>query len=122
MILVVDDHLDSCEMLVRLLRVRGYRSICIDGGAKALDYLKGHRPALVFLDVMMPGVNGFDVLRALKADPALGGLPVVMYSAMADPATCDTARELGARDFMVKGRMMFEDLKGVIERNLGRSN
>ena len=121
-ILVVDNHLDTCEMLVRLIRLKGYQSLCIDGGVKALKYLKDHRPDLVFLDVMMPGVDGFDVLKALKADPAMEAPPVVMYSALADPTARETARELGARDFVVKGRMMVDDLTAVIERNLERSN
>src|SRR6185503_7235757 len=113
-ILVVDDHLDTCEMLVRLIRLKGYESVCIDGGAKALDYLKDHRPDLVFLDVMMPGVDGFEVLKALKTHAALDAPPVVIYSALADPTARETAQELGAREFVVKGRLLFDDLTAVI--------
>jgi CheY-like chemotaxis protein len=68
----------------------------------------------VFLDYMMPGMSGLDVLRVVRADPKFDGLPVVMYSAMSDPAVRETAIRAGAQDFVVKGR--FDDLRAAVEK------
>jgi CheY-like chemotaxis protein len=118
-VLVVDDHLDTCEMLVMLLKNAGYSAVCAESGFKALDYLNaGRDPDLMILDVTMPDMTGFDVLRALRADPRWADLPVVMYSAWTDPEAQQSAMQLGAREFVVKGRMDFAQLKAVVERNL----
>ncbi|MDB5294604.1 MAG: transcriptional regulator, partial [Phycisphaerales bacterium] len=63
-ILVVDDYLDTCRVVVRLLRMSGYEADGAGDGPEALDHLRGRGTDLVLLDIAMPGMDGFEVLRA----------------------------------------------------------
>jgi CheY-like chemotaxis protein len=118
-VLVVDDYLDTCELLVQLLEGSGYPAICFTSGASALASAAAERPLMIFLDVMMPDMDGFAVLEALRANPALRDLPVVMYSAIGDPATASRALLLGANAFVVKGRARYSELRSLVERLIG---
>jgi CheY-like chemotaxis protein len=115
-VLVVDDHPDLGPVLTRLLQRAGHDAEFVSDGQAALDYARNQRPVLMILDVMMPGMTGFDVLRILRQDPAMNGLSVVMYSALNDPATRAKALELGAQDYLVKAQASFDMLKSVVER------
>jgi DNA-binding response OmpR family regulator len=95
-ILVVDDHPDLATVVARLLARSGHDAACADDGQSALDHVRTTPTAMVILDVMMPGLDGFDVLREMRADPRTRGVPVVMYSARGDPAAKRRAADLGA--------------------------
>jgi putative two-component system response regulator len=68
------------------------------------------------MDVMMPGMSGLDVLTAVRADPATAGVPVVMYSAVTDPAVRRRAMDLGAVDYLVKSRASYDELQATVDR------
>ena len=101
-ILVVDDVALNVKLLADLLVAKGYRTCSATSGAEALRVLAAERPDLVLLDVMMPGMSGYDVCRAIRADPAQAMLPVVLVTAL-DPAE-ERAKGLdaGADDFLSK--------------------
>ncbi len=101
-ILVVDDVALNVKLLADLLGAKGYRTCSATSGAAALAVLAAERPDLVLLDVMMPGMSGYDVCRAIRADPAQAMLPVVLVTAL-DPAE-ERAKGLdaGADDFLSK--------------------
>jgi len=101
-ILVVDDVALNVKLLADLLVAKGYRTCSATSGAEALRVLAAERPDLVLLDVMMPGMSGYDVCRAIRADPAHAMLPVVLVTAL-DPAE-ERAKGLdaGADDFLSK--------------------
>ena len=116
---MVDDQPDTCRLLVALLRYAGHTPAAADGGAAALAHLRSHPGvALVLLDYMMPGMNGFDVLRALRSDPQYDGLNVLMYSAVSDPGVREQALRLGAQGWVVKGTEWAE-LQALVERHAG---
>jgi CheY-like chemotaxis protein len=102
-LLVVDDTVETCHMLRRLFGKCGHTSACLHDGAGVVDALRGGRFDLVLLDVMMPGMDGFAVLRAIRGDPAVGPVPVAMYSAIGDPAQQERALAMGADEWIVKG-------------------
>jgi CheY-like chemotaxis protein len=101
-ILVVDDVEKNTRLLADLLGARGYRTSKASSGPQALDLIEGGAPDLVLLDVMMPGMSGYEVCRTLRADPRHALLPVVLVTAL-DPAT-ERANGLdaGADDFINK--------------------
>ncbi len=101
-ILVVDDDAGNRDVLARRLQREGYRVELAADGPAALDRLRSTPVGLVLLDVMMPGMDGFEVLGRLKADPALRGLPVVMISALDDVKSIVRGIELGAEDYLPK--------------------
>src|SRR5687767_705242 len=108
LILIVDDQIDACRPLALLMRHLGHSGVCVTSGEEALGYLKQTVPDLMVLDVMMPGMDGMEVLRHVRSDPATRDLPVVMFSAVSDPAFQEHARAKGANDYWVKASMPFE--------------
>ena len=115
-ILVVDDNLDVCKPLATLIRHLGYDGQYATGGEAALKFVDGTTPALVILDVMMPGMDGLEVLRRLKADTKTATVPVVMFSAVADPEFRQHALSKGAVDYWIKAGVDFRELRGRIAR------
>jgi adenylate cyclase len=101
-ILVVDDVAKNVKLLSDLLQVKGYATVTAESGQQALAQLAAEKPDLVLLDVMMPGMSGYEVCQAIRADPAHAMLPVVLVTAL-DPAQ-ERARglEAGADDFLTK--------------------
>ena len=114
-ILVVDDYLDGCEMLVRLISRYSGPAECAESGEEALQILRSQDPPkLVFLDWMMPGMSGLEVLRAMRSDPALSTVPVVVFSALADLHVKRLAVDAGAQDFIAKGD--FEKVEEAVKK------
>jgi len=101
-ILVVDDRPEARRLLALRLRAEGYRVEEAEGGEQALALAAADPPDLVLLDVLMPGIDGFEVCRRLRALPALQALPVVMLTSL--EASDDRVRglEAGADDFINK--------------------
>jgi CheY-like chemotaxis protein len=116
-VLVVDDGPDARDMMATLLRLEGYHARTAEGGAEALAAIEADRPDLVLLDLTMPDMDGFEVLRRLRADPRHDRLPVVMFSGIGDPRVADEARRLGAADFVLKGGGL-DPVLTSIRRNL----
>ena len=101
-ILVVDDTPMNVRMLADVLAFKGYGVVTAAGGKEALAKLASEQPDLVLLDVMMPEMNGYEVCRAIRADPKTEMLPVVMVTAL-DPSTERVKGiEAGADDFLSK--------------------
>jgi PAS domain S-box-containing protein len=98
-ILVVDDEEDARELLRRTLEADGYHVVTARSGAEALESARRIHPALITLDVMMPAMDGWAVLRHLKSDPDLSSIPVVMLSIVADR---ELSLSLGAVESMPK--------------------
>jgi CheY-like chemotaxis protein len=113
-VLVVDDDRDGNDILCRLLRVYGHSAISVFTGQEALDALEAHLADLVILDFMMPGLNGIETLCRIRANPLTARLPVIMYTAIADPDLPTLAAENGANDYFAKGMMDFASLSLMI--------
>ncbi|MDJ0885149.1 MAG: response regulator, partial [Desulfobacterales bacterium] len=101
-ILVVDDDPMNVKLVEGILKKEGYQSLKAFGGAEALEMVRHQRPDLVLLDVMMPGTDGYQVTRQLKADPVTAGIPIIMITAL--NGTEDKVRGLdcGADEFLTK--------------------
>jgi DNA-binding response OmpR family regulator len=95
-ILCVDDDPLISQMLGDILRFHGYTVATAPDGETGLEAAARERPNLILLDVMMPGIDGFEVCRLLKADAALKAIPVIFLTAMNDPALNAKAFEAGA--------------------------
>jgi len=101
-ILVVDDLAENREMLSRRLSRLGYSVELAENGERALEFVAGHAVDLILLDIMMPGVNGIEVLQRLKANAATQHIPVVMLSSTDQADTVVNCIQLGADDFLPK--------------------
>ena len=101
-ILVVDDEPFICRSLSYVLRRDSYDVFEARNGEEALALIREHRPDLVFLDVMMPKINGFDVTRIVKADPELAATRIILLTAKGQDTDRATGEEAGADDYMTK--------------------
>ena len=107
-VLIAEDDEDTRFFLERSLQKAGVRNPVkiVNDGQQALDYLQkddSHKtPRIVLLDIKMPGVDGFDVLKRVRADPRLSRLPVVMLSNSNDGRDVNRAYDLGANSYVVK--------------------
>ena len=101
-VLVVDDDESTCDALQRLLSRKGYTAACATDGREALDVAGTLRPDCIVLDWMMPGMDGLEVLKRLRAEPATKDVPVVLYSAVDNPDLIGQAKQLGAQDCVLK--------------------
>lgn len=102
LILVVDDNEMNRDMLSRRLERQGYRALVAEDGAQALELLAAHDFDLVLLDIMMPRLNGYQVLEHIKGDERLRHIPVIMISAVDDLDSVVKCIEMGAEDYLFK--------------------
>ena len=98
-VLVVDDDPALAEMLTIVLRGEGFDTAVVGDGTRALPVVRELRPDLVLLDLMLPGMNGIDVCKAIRAE---SGLPIVMLTAKSDTVDVVLGLESGADDYVVK--------------------
>jgi CheY-like chemotaxis protein len=101
-ILIVDDEEMNRDILSRRLLKEGYSVATAQGGNEALDMLRAQRYDLVLLDIMMPGVDGYEVLRRIKSEPIFNDTPVIMVTALGDESTIRRCLEMGAADYIGK--------------------
>lgn len=101
-VLVVDDILPNVKLLEAKLASEYYDVLTATSGPEALDKVRAESPDIVLLDVMMPGMDGFEVCAEIKADPAHAHIPVVMVTALTDAADRVRGLEAGADDFLSK--------------------
>ena len=98
-VLVIDDEETVRDLMRRFLTREGFEVVTAADGAEGLALARDLRPALITLDVLMPGLDGWSVLRELKGDPALADIPVVMLTIVEEK---NQGYALGAADYMVK--------------------
>jgi CheY-like chemotaxis protein len=101
-ILVVDDERDNLELLQVVLAHEGFHARTVSCGADAITTVAAEPPDLILLDVMMPGMDGYEVARYLKNDPATAHIPIIMITALDTRAARKLAQDAGAEDFVTK--------------------
>jgi DNA-binding response OmpR family regulator len=124
-ILVIDDEKDLIELVRYNLEKEGFDVIAATDGQLGLDVVRKHRPDLVVLDLMMPGLDGLQVCQQLRNDPRAGRIPVIMLTAKATEADRIVGLELGADDYITKPfspREVVARIKAVLRRTASQSN
>ena len=101
-ILIVDDNASNRDILKARLQVHGYELLEAADGERALSVVKDHGPDLVLLDVMIPKIDGIEVCRRLKGDPAFPFLSVILVTAKADSKDVVAGLEAGADEYLTK--------------------
>ena len=107
-ILVVDDLPDNYFLLQTVLEIEGYVVEVANSGYAALESIAAHPPDLVLLDVMMPGMNGFEVTRLIRQNPTLPFIPIFLVTGYSEPTPAD-GFDVGADGFIRKP-IDFDDL------------
>jgi len=101
-VLVVDDDQVNCHLISHILQEEGYQADIADSGEAALASVKRSPPDIILLDVMMPGINGFDVARILKTDAASAGVPIIMVTSLEDSKSREFGLSQGVEEFITK--------------------
>jgi DNA-binding response OmpR family regulator len=101
-ILIADDNENIRDALTYLLEDEGYLLNMAKDGSDALKKAREFRPDILFLDIMMPEINGYEVCRIIKNDPALKGIYVIMLTAKGQVAEQERGKEVGADEYIVK--------------------
>jgi DNA-binding response OmpR family regulator len=112
-VLIADDDPVSAHLLRHCLTSAGFRVVCATEGREALALMESESPVLMILDVMMPVMDGIEVLRRAKADERLASIPVIMVTSREQNADVLEAIKLGATDYLVKPFMPTELLSRV---------
>jgi DNA-binding response OmpR family regulator len=98
-ILTIDDDVAITELLATILRVQGFDVITANDGLAGIELIKDKAPQVVVLDLMMPGMDGWEVCKALRA---FSNIPILILSALNDPSIVASILDAGADDYLVK--------------------
>lgn len=118
-ILLVEDDEVLATVYKQRLELEGFEVKRVDNGEDALQVAVEFKPELILLDVMMPKLNGFDVLDILRNTPATHNIHIIMLTALSQPKDAERAKELGADDFLVKSQVVISDVVDRIKHQLG---
>jgi DNA-binding response OmpR family regulator len=119
-ILVVDDDIHATTLFDTLLTAKGYDAVIVNDSATAFDVAKSTDPDLIILDLMMPEPNGYEVCKTLRADPKFSKIPIVIFTAMGDNESKESALNAGADEFLTKP-FRVEDLMNRIRSLMEKS-
>ena len=120
-ILVVDDEEDILELVQYNLKREGYRVLCSKSGEEALDMARSEQPDLIVLDLMLPGMDGLEVTKALKSSDRTKDIPILMLTAKGEESDIVAGLELGADDYVTKPyspRILTARVRAVLRRKL----
>ena len=113
-IVIIEDEPDTAEMYAEMMRISGYEVVKYFGGGPAVAQIAEQKPSAIVLDIMMPDISGWDVLRYLKEDSSLSNVPVIIVSAKTLPSDINQGLEAGATIYLTKP-VTFKDLKTAID-------
>ena len=115
-VLIVDDVPTNVMLVQAILKKEGYRLLTCDSGAKALRLAHDKHPNLILLDIMMPEMDGYEVLQHLKSNPDTNDIPVIIMSALSDMQSIVKGYQLGATEYVTKPFQREELVKRVAHR------
>ncbi|WP_333859076.1 response regulator transcription factor [Clostridium sp.] len=118
-ILIVDDEEHICELIKFNLENNGYKTVVALEGMEALKIAKEERPKLILLDVMLPGIDGYDVCKEIRKDELIGTTPIMMITARGEELDKVLGLELGADDYITKPfsvRELLARVKAILRR------
>ncbi|RJO65551.1 MAG: DNA-binding response regulator [Candidatus Omnitrophota bacterium] len=119
-ILIVDDEKDIARMLEYNLKKEGFRTVSCYDGEEALHRARKEKPGLIILDLMLPGMDGLEVCKVLKKDPAVSAIPIIMLTAKTQETDKVVGLEVGADDYITKPfspRELIARVKAVLRRS-----
>ncbi len=119
-LLLVEDDTFLAGMYVTKLSMEGFETELATDGKVGLEKAKKIKPDLILLDILLPKMNGFDVLREIKKDPETKDIPVILLTNLGQKSDVVQGLDLGAVDYLIKAHFMpsevVEKIKGVLQR------
>ncbi|MDD3646954.1 MAG: response regulator [Candidatus Dojkabacteria bacterium] len=121
-ILIAEDETFLRSIIKSKLAKSGYEVIEVEDGEAALRSIQNDKPDLVLLDLMMPKMNGYDVLKKIKEDPELANIPVIVLSNLGQDSDIEKGKELGAVDYIVKSNVSINEVLKKVEDTINSSS
>ena len=124
-VLIIEDEPSLQEILTYNLESRGYQVLVFDEGTEGLEGVRKHVPDIVLLDIMLPGMDGFEVCRHIRSDPLIKHLPVLMMTARGEEIDQLVGFQMGADDYVTKPfkmRILLERIKSLLRRTEGSTD
>ncbi|MEK7575701.1 MAG: response regulator [Patescibacteria group bacterium] len=109
-ILIIEDDAFFRMVISKEFELKGFNIIGAANSIEAFKFLDNTIPDLILLDILLPGMNGYDILEKIKADKKTSGIPVVMLSNLGQKDEIEKAKNLGAEDFMIKVNFVPEEI------------
>lgn len=119
-VLIVDDNPTNLKLVAYLVRANGYEVDTAGDAEAALAAIAAHRPALILMDLQLPGIDGLELTRRLKSDPATRDIKIIAVTAYAMKGDEDKAREAGCDDYVTKP-IDTRGLPEMIAKHVGRT-
>lgn len=117
-ILLVEDDIFLMNMYSTKFEIDGYEVFAADNGLDGLELAKEKQPHIILLDIMMPEMNGFEVLEKLKADPTTVKIPVIILTNINQQDDIQKGLSLGAVDYFIKAHFIPSEIVGKVEKIL----
>jgi DNA-binding response OmpR family regulator len=121
-ILLVEDDQDLQEMYETKFTMEGFEVVKSENGADALNRVAATKPQIILLDIVMPEIDGFQVLKDLKADPATQNIPVILLTNLGQEGDIKRGMELGAVDYLIKANFTPNEVVAKVKKALGQEN
>lgn len=112
-ILIIEDEKDLRFFITQALKSEGFETIEAFDGEEGLEKAKAEKPNLILLDLLLPGINGYEVLSRLKKDPDLELIPVIILSNLGQEEEIERGLKLGAIDYLIKANFTLDE---IVER------
>lgn len=119
-ILLVEDDVDLQDMYESKFKMEGFGVVKAENGAIALDMIRTEKPDIVLLDIVMPEVDGFQVLQDIKNDPNTKDIPVILLTNLGQDSDIKKGIQLGAVDYLIKANFTPNEVVAKINKALGK--
>ena len=118
-ILIIEDEELLYNLLQRKLTEEGYEASVAKDGVEGMRMIKEMKPDLILLDIVMPNKNGFEVMDEMQADERLKHIPIIVISNSGQPVEIDKAKDLGARDWLIKTEFDPQEVIEKVKKQIG---
>lgn len=118
-IIVIEDEPQMLRNMLTILELEGYDAVGKTNGEHGLASIREHQPGLIFCDIMMPGLDGYSVLREVRAQPATARIPFIFLTARGEKNDMQTGLAMGADGYLTKP-VILDDLLSVVQKHLGK--
>jgi len=118
-ILIIEDDQFLRELIVRKITGEGFSALEAESGEQGIEKTKQEKPDLILLDLMLPGIGGFEVLKKIKEDKNSNSIPIIILSNLAEPEEMEKGLKMGAVDFLIKAhltpREIIDKVKSILK-------
>jgi DNA-binding response OmpR family regulator len=119
-ILIIEDEKILANLLYKKLEAEGYEALRAWDGKEGFDLIKKERPDLILLDIIMPEMDGFEVMEEIIKDKELKKIPVIIISNSGQPVELGRAKKLGAKDWLIKAEFDPKEVVDKVKRQLNK--